>query len=53
MLPEELARLDALLDDPAFFAPFVLFLIHGWIGHHANGDVSADDVVKVPLPAGL
>ena len=24
-LPEELARVDALLDDPAFFAPFVLF----------------------------
>jgi transposase, IS5 family len=22
-LPEELARVDALLDDPAFFAPFV------------------------------
>jgi transposase, IS5 family len=22
-LPEELARADALLDDPAFFAPFV------------------------------
>src|SRR5436190_9852329 len=25
MLPEELARVDALLDDPAFFAPFVPF----------------------------
>jgi transposase, IS5 family len=24
-LPEELARVDALLDDPVFFAPFVLF----------------------------
>jgi IS5 family transposase len=24
-LPEELARVDALLDDPAFFAPFVRF----------------------------
>jgi transposase, IS5 family len=24
-LPEELARVDALLDDPAFFAPFVAF----------------------------
>ena len=23
--PVELARVDALLDDPAFFAPFVLF----------------------------
>ncbi len=25
LLPEELARVDALLDDPAFFAPFVPF----------------------------
>jgi IS5 family transposase len=25
-LPEELARVDALLDDPAFFAPFTPFL---------------------------
>jgi IS5 family transposase len=24
-LPEELARVDALLDDPVFFAPFVAF----------------------------
>ena len=24
-LPEELARIDALLDDPVFFAPFVPF----------------------------
>ena len=24
-LPEELARVDALLDDPAFFAPFALY----------------------------
>jgi transposase, IS5 family len=24
-LPEELARVDALLDDPVFFAPFVRF----------------------------
>ena len=24
-LPEELARVDALLDDPAFFAPFAPF----------------------------
>ena len=31
-LPEELARVDALLDDPAFFAPFVPFLIRGWVG---------------------
>jgi IS5 family transposase len=25
VLPTELARVDALLDDPAFFAPFVPF----------------------------
>jgi hypothetical protein len=25
-LPEELARVDALLDDPAFFAPFAAYL---------------------------
>lgn len=25
VLPVELARVDALLDDPAFFAPFVAF----------------------------
>ena len=29
-LPEELARVDALLGDPAFFAPFVPFF-------HADG----------------
>jgi IS5 family transposase len=31
-LPEELARVDALLDDPAFFAPFVPFFDRGWVG---------------------
>jgi transposase, IS5 family len=31
-LPQELSRVDALLDDPAFFAPFVPFSIHGWAG---------------------
>jgi hypothetical protein len=31
-LPEELARVDALLDDPVFFAPFVLSSIRGWSG---------------------
>ena len=29
-LPEELARVDALLDDPAFFAPFEPFSTPGW-----------------------
>ena len=27
VLPDELARVDTLLDDPAFFAPFVPFSI--------------------------
>jgi len=30
-LPEELARVDALLDDPVFFAPFVPFF-DPWVG---------------------
>jgi IS5 family transposase len=30
-LPEELARVDALLDDPVFFAPFVPFF-NPWMG---------------------
>ena len=29
-LPEELARVDALLDDPAFFTPY-RFLTHSWV----------------------
>ena len=53
-LPEELARVDALLDDPAFFAPFVPFF-DPRIGSavDADGDLSAVDVLEVPLPAGL
>ncbi len=31
-LPEELARVDALLDDPAFFVPFVPFFDPRWVG---------------------
>jgi transposase, IS5 family len=31
-LPEELARVDVLLDDPVFFAPFVPFFDRGWVG---------------------
>ena len=31
-LPEELARVDALLDDPAFFAPFAPFFDPKWAG---------------------
>jgi hypothetical protein len=32
MLPVELARVDALLDDPVFFTPFVPFFTRGWAG---------------------
>jgi hypothetical protein len=32
-LPEELARVDALLDDPAFFAPVVPIFTRCWGGH--------------------
>jgi transposase, IS5 family len=31
-LPEELARVDALLDDPAFFAPFAPYSTRCWAG---------------------
>ena len=53
-LPAELERVDALLDDSAFFAPFVPFFDpRGGAAVHADGDVSAVDVSQVPLPAGL
>jgi hypothetical protein len=32
MMPVELARVDALLDDPAFFAPFVPLSTRGSVG---------------------
>ena len=53
-LPEELARVDVLLDDPVFFAPFVPFF-DPQVGRavDADGDLPADDVLEVPLPAGL
>ncbi|AFE15979.1 transposase [Mycobacterium tuberculosis RGTB327] len=53
-LPEELARVDALLDDPAFFAPVraVLRPAQG-PAVDADGGLSAVDVCEVPLPAGL
>ena len=31
-LPEELARVDVLLEDPVFFAPFAPSSIRGWAG---------------------
>ena len=48
VLPDELGRVDGLLDDPVFFAPFVPFF-----DPRIDGDLSADDVLEVPLPAGL
>ncbi|BCZ24403.1 hypothetical protein MTY59_42580 [Mycobacterium senriense] len=54
VLPDELARVDRLLDDPAFFAPFVSFFdarMGASVG--TDGDLSADDVPEVPLRAGL
>ena len=53
-LREELARVDALLDDPAFFTPFVPFF-DPRVGRplDTDGDLSAVDVFEVSLPAGL
>ena len=53
-LPEELARVDALLDDPAFFAPFAPHF-HPVLGQpvHPGRVLPAADVLEVPVPAGL
>ena len=53
-LPEDLARVDALLDDPGFFAPFAPYF-HPVIGRPSTpvGMLSAADVLEVPLPAGV
>ena len=53
-LPGELARVDALLDDPAFFAPFAPYF-HPVLGAavDAGGVLPAADVLEVPVPAGL
>ena len=53
-LPEELARVDALLDDPAFFTPFVRFfdLRMGRLSTPME-DVFAVDVFEVSVSAGL
>jgi IS5 family transposase len=54
VLPAELARVDALLDDPAFFAPFVpVFRSAVWSAVDADGDLPAVDVFEVPLSAWL
>ena len=53
-LPGELARVDALLDDPAFFAPFRPFFDPraGRPSTPVEG-LPAADVLEVPVPAGL
>ena len=49
-LPEELARVDALLDDLVFFVPFVPFFDpRVGRGIDADGNLPADDVSEVPL----
>ncbi|GAA1859898.1 hypothetical protein GCM10009836_45050 [Pseudonocardia ailaonensis] len=46
-LPEELARVDGLLDDPVFFAPFVPFFDPAGSAVHADGGLPAVDVPQV------
>ena len=54
VLPAELARVDALLDDPAFFAPFVpFFSLTAGRPAGAGGVLPAVDVFEVPVPAGF
>src|SRR5438132_14106632 len=53
-LPAELARVDALLDDEAFFAPVPGVLrpaVRAAVD--PDGDLPAVDVPEGPLPAGL
>ena len=53
-LPDELARVDELLDDPVFFAPLrSVFRPAGRAFLDADGDLSAVDVFEVSLRAGL
>jgi IS5 family transposase len=53
-LPVELARVDALLDDPVFFAPFVPFFDpRGGAAVDADGDLPAVDVPQVSVSAGV
>jgi IS5 family transposase len=41
-LPEELARVDALLDDPVFFAPFAPFF-DPWLGRPSKAWFEPDE----------
>ena len=36
VLPAELVRVDGLLDDPVFFAPFARFSMPGWGGRRSR-----------------
>jgi IS5 family transposase len=36
VLRVELARVDALLDDPVFFAPFAAYSMPGWGGRRSR-----------------
>ena len=53
-LPGDLAEIDGLLDDPRFFEPFRAFFdpTHG-SAVDPDGDLPADDVPQVPVPARL
>jgi transposase, IS5 family len=53
-LPEDLVRVDALLDDPVFFAPFAqcFYLVLGRPST-PGGVLPAADVSQVPPPAGV
>ncbi|PZS11628.1 MAG: hypothetical protein DLM60_23880 [Pseudonocardiales bacterium] len=46
VLPCELARVEALLDDPAFFAVCVVLRSADGSAIDVNGDIRADDVLK-------
>ena len=53
-LPAELARVDALLDDPAFFVPFERFFDPSdRSAVDPDGDLPAVDVLEVPVSAGF
>ena len=54
VLPVELGRVDVLLDDAVFFAPFAAYLNFRCPDRSAvdpDGDLSAVDVSEVPVPA--
>jgi len=53
-IPAELVRVDALLDDPGFFAPFTPFL-DPRIGRPSipDGGLLAVDVLAVPVPVAV